>query len=128
MRPPESSSGDHYSVRQSGAFSPPTPSDAIVASRDYNAACISWQVERDVRPGTSATSGRIDVLVEVEQVVRVVAPLQLDQPVVVHAERLAPSVVVVGGQVVRVRPVGHVRRERVEGGASPRDARVAGGR
>lgn len=47
-----------------------------------------------VRP--SAAPGRIDVLVEAKQVVRVVASLQLDEPLVVHAESLAHSVVVVG--------------------------------
>ena len=60
-----------------------------------NRVRVKWACRVYERP--SAASGRIDVLVEVKQVVRVVAPLQLDEPLVVHAEGLAHSVVVVGG-------------------------------
>ena len=59
-----------------------------------------------------------------EQVVGVVASLELDETVVVDAVGLTDPVVVVGRQVVRVGALGHVRRELLEGRARPRDASI----
>ena len=66
-----------------------------------------------------ASAGGIDVLVEPEAVLRVVAPLQLDQAVVVRAVRVAGARRLVVGEVVHVHLRRHVRLERGEGLSHP---------
>src|SRR5207247_2541364 len=67
-------------------------------------------------------SGRwVDVVVEPEDVVWIVASLDRDEPSVVGSPDLVHLLPVLGGQVVDVAPVGHVRTERLERLSGPGD-------
>src|SRR5205085_6328177 len=65
------------------------------------------------------SAGRVDVLVEVEDVVGVVRPLQTDQPLPVGTVGGTDAITVVVGHVVHVHGVGHVGRQGGERVARP---------